>query len=252
MALWTPAALGSDVKLWLKADALALSNGTAVSSWGDSSGSGNTATQGTGADQPIYRTNQINSLPAVDFVSTDFLVCNASSSQRAESVYAVVDLDNATDYRLIVGPSGNGGRQFYARLTDRRLTVAKQAAAELAVHSGAIAIDTPSVVGFTSTAGAFDLSLNGTVETVSDSTAYTGGLTTRIAQPSGAASQSWDGLIAELVVVQPGAAAADQRRLEGYLAWKYGVQASLPGGHPYKSAPPTVPGGITLICQVVG
>jgi hypothetical protein len=33
---------------------------------------------------------------------------------------------------------------------------------------------------------------------------------------------------------------ADRQRLEGYVAWQTGTQASLPGGHPYASAAPTV------------
>jgi len=32
--------------------------------------------------------------------------------------------------------------------------------------------------------------------------------------------------------------------LEGYLAWKYGLEGALPPGHPYKSAAPTVGGGV--------
>lgn len=32
--------------------------------------------------------------------------------------------------------------------------------------------------------------------------------------------------------------ADDQAKMEGYLAWKWGIQANLPAAHPYKSAPP--------------
>ncbi len=32
---------------------------------------------------------------------------------------------------------------------------------------------------------------------------------------------------------------SDRQKVEGYLAWKYGVQANLPGSHPYFSSPPT-------------
>lgn len=31
---------------------------------------------------------------------------------------------------------------------------------------------------------------------------------------------------------------ADTEKIEGYLAWKWGLEGSLPGGHPYKSSPP--------------
>lgn len=32
---------------------------------------------------------------------------------------------------------------------------------------------------------------------------------------------------------------ADRQKVEGYLAWKYGVASNLPAGHPFKSSPPT-------------
>jgi hypothetical protein len=30
----------------------------------------------------------------------------------------------------------------------------------------------------------------------------------------------------------------NRQLMEGYLAWKWGLQANLPSGHPYKSAAP--------------
>lgn len=51
---------------WYKADALAISNGNPVSSWTDSSGLGNHATQ-NGSSRPTFITNAINSLPVVRF-----------------------------------------------------------------------------------------------------------------------------------------------------------------------------------------
>ena len=30
----------------------------------------------------------------------------------------------------------------------------------------------------------------------------------------------------------------NRNKLEGYLAWKWGIQSYLPAGHPYLSAPP--------------
>jgi hypothetical protein len=32
----------------------------------------------------------------------------------------------------------------------------------------------------------------------------------------------------------------ERQRLEGYAAHKWGLAGSLPGGHPYKSAPPHI------------
>jgi hypothetical protein len=35
------------------------------------------------------------------------------------------------------------------------------------------------------------------------------------------------------------ASATDRQKIEGYLAWKWGIQASLPAAHPYRNAAPT-------------
>ena len=63
---FTPAAIAG-LNLWLKADALALSDGTAVASWTDSSGNGNNATQPSAPFRPLFKTNRINALPALNF-----------------------------------------------------------------------------------------------------------------------------------------------------------------------------------------
>jgi hypothetical protein len=49
--------------------------------------------------------------------------------------------------------------------------------------------------------------------------------------------QALNGFIAELVAFT---SPADQTTIEGYLAWKWGLVAKLPAGHPYKNFPPKV------------
>ncbi|NCX56083.1 MAG: hypothetical protein EBW87_02680 [Burkholderiaceae bacterium] len=42
------------------------------------------------------------------------------------------------------------------------------------------------------------------------------------------------------VLVIPGVLSTDSRqKLEGYLAWKWALESSLPSGHPYKNMAPT-------------
>lgn len=42
----------------------------------------------------------------------------------------------------------------------------------------------------------------------------------------------------EIVLSDAPLSSTDAQKLEGYLAWQWGQQGSLPSGHPYKSAPP--------------
>ncbi|MCA1590977.1 MAG: hypothetical protein LC734_11470, partial [Acidobacteria bacterium] len=88
---FSPASI-SGLQLWLKADALAgLADGTAVSSWTDSSGNGRAAAQASGTLQPLYKTAIVNSLPVVRFDgSNDFLRTGNFTVNQPITVFAVV------------------------------------------------------------------------------------------------------------------------------------------------------------------
>ncbi|MDR0966650.1 MAG: phage GP46 family protein [Myxococcales bacterium] len=57
---------------------------------------------------------------------------------------------------------------------------------------------------------------------------------------SGVAYPNPDQDIAELLAFRESLPLADQQRLEGYLAWIWGLQTRLPSEHPYALAPPMV------------
>ena len=46
--------------------------------------------------------------------------------------------------------------------------------------------------------------------------------------------------------------AGDIQKLEGWAAWRFGLTASLPGGHPYKAAAPTCASGTLAFLNVPG
>jgi hypothetical protein len=47
------------------------------------------------------------------------------------------------------------------------------------------------------------------------------------------------GYIGEIVSYECGVSDADQQQVEGYLAWKWGLQSQLPMSHPYMHVPPS-------------
>ena len=51
---------------------------------------------------------------------------------------------------------------------------------------------------------------------------------------------SWTGGIAEIIWTDKSLPDFEREKLEGYLAHKWGLEANLPSGHPYKSSPPTL------------
>jgi hypothetical protein len=48
----------------------------------------------------------------------------------------------------------------------------------------------------------------------------------------------YEGYIAEVVLLSEFAGTSDWQKVEGYLAWKWGLQSDLDAAHPYKSAAP--------------
>lgn len=51
-------------------------------------------------------------------------------------------------------------------------------------------------------------------------------------------NQDWNGYIGEVRYFSASLSTSDVFKEEGYLAWKWGLQANLPSSHPYKNAPP--------------
>ena len=66
-----PAGVGTSATngLWLKVDAgtSTTTDGVGISSWVDQSGNGNTVSQATANQQPLYRTNILNGVAAIQF-----------------------------------------------------------------------------------------------------------------------------------------------------------------------------------------
>ena len=46
---------------------------------------------------------------------------------------------------------------------------------------------------------------------------------------------SWEGYISEILIYSDVLSTTDRQSVEGYLAWKWGINTSLPSSHPYYS-----------------
>jgi hypothetical protein len=52
-------------------------------------------------------------------------------------------------------------------------------------------------------------------------------------------SVAYNAIFCEILVYNSNMSATDRQKVEGYLAWKWGIQGRLPGAHPYSGGPPT-------------
>jgi hypothetical protein len=130
---------------WYKADAITgLTTGASVATWLDSSGSGRSLTQATGANQPTYQTGVVNSLPVVRFDGTnDYLRVTSAFATSARTAFCVAKTDATGNYGIFDGINGNDVMRLSAGST---LYYSMSGGAGSAVSS----LGTPSVTPDTS------------------------------------------------------------------------------------------------------
>ena len=80
---------------------------------------------------------------------------------------------------------------------------------------------------------------------ITGSTAYQGLCYDRTAH------NGWCGDLAEVIIYSTALTVSQRQQVEGYLAWKWGLQATLPGSHPYASTIPNAGFTSTLTSSLI-
>jgi hypothetical protein len=222
----------SGLVFWVKADQITgLNDGDPVATWSDQSGNSHDATQSNASYRPAYKTGILNGLPGVLF--------NGSSTYMITSAFAL----NQPSTVFIVGTHTNSGANGHfvdGEAGNTRALVGVGSAGFWGVAGTILGTSgvpsTPNIVGgiFNSTSSL--LSLNGTAVTGDAGSASASGLTLGMYGTPG--SNYLQGYLFEVLAYNTALSTANRQAIEGYLAWKWGLQGSLPANHPYKSAPP--------------
>ncbi len=240
VVLWTPAEVTTN--LWLDAadtDTITDVAG-AVSQWDDKSGNINHATQGIGVSQPTTGSVSLNGLNSLEFDGTgEFFDFTNNLVGSDLDIYIVnkgigyLFSDKTTSFnRICYSVSG----LFYWNQDNTPEFVAVAPINRVKSASQINRYTIENLVGSTTEVNA-ESELSSVV-----SSSYT--LNTLGRKWSGATGiPHWTGNISEVIICQSVQSAEVKAKIEGYLAWKWGLEASLPIGHPYKSAAPTVESG---------
>ena len=240
-AAWTPANITT--ALWLDAnDASTITlNGSTVSEWRDKSGNARHASQGTAANQPTYTATGLNGKPVLTFDGNDWfnpvtvsipefsVMMVLALTQNTSAVYYPIGF-NIDGGNLGTGMSAGGSFFSQFPVIWNGLTGVQAAQATV--------LNAPMILFGGSSSGGRQISVNGNTPS-SDAVAQSISAIT-IGKRSDAVQFPSVGPIGEVVVTNSLFSAADRQRLEGYLAWKWGLVANLPSGHPYKNSPPIV------------
>jgi len=216
---------------------VAPSDGTVISLWKDKSGNGYDAIGGNSATYSavnkclLFSSNvgYTTSYPANPTTETMFVVFNVNSLGGILIIGSSASGNRATGITNVGSPNStfNGyviikGGQAYG-------------ATSYGLTAGTTTLATTTVNTSSSQTTA---SLNGgTSSSASNISSFTTG-NTYIGKDS-AASQYWfTGKFMEMIIYNSVLSTAQIQNIEGYLAWKWGIQTSLPTNHPYYSVKP--------------
>jgi hypothetical protein len=243
--------------LWLDAsDSSTITIATGVSQWNDKSVHAQHVTQGTGANQPTRQTAVQNGLDIIRFDGTNdaltrttdtgllrnqpsamlISVRKATSVAAARSVFALDGGTSQTRAALYVGLAASkasaGGRRLDADAFQSVASAANVDTANFQIHVGALDYTNSDLYQY----------INGTLDGSSTSFLTAGNTSDTVSANLFVGHYSsanfFQGDIGELIIIHGDTSTTTRQFFEGYLAWKWGLVASLQADHPYKLAPP--------------
>jgi len=220
-------------------------NSTTVSEWRDKSGAGVALTQGTAAAQPTYQAAYVNGKNALAFDGGDVLSAATSVTLGDNTVITVVREDAAAGFSGVFSyypPSGNDNGNANAWLIETRDNTAflrLQSENYTVDYSGAGTLPL-SVITIRRQIAAGDrqtLRTNGVTRgtSASASEGTAAGVLLGGRFQSGAISVQYRSqmTLCEVLSWDRALTLEEYQKIEGYLAWKWGLQAQLPSNHPY-------------------
>jgi hypothetical protein len=223
--------------MWLDgADAATIDlSGSAVTQWADKSGSGNNAT-GTGSLS--YSNNSVLFDGSTGSFTTPY-----TANPAAETVFVVMRITSQSPgiegaQCVISGTLGESQRQL--ALISGNISLASTSITAI-VGSITIPSATNILYDYTLNAQSSFMYYNGVLDVSGVSPAFANGGTTTIGNHGANGSPLYflNGSISELLIFKRVLTTVERQIVEGYLAWKWSIEAQLPAGHPYYSAPPS-------------
>jgi len=243
--LWTPTRIAT-AQWFDAADASTITlNGSTVSQWADKSSNGRHMTQSTASLQPTWAVSSF-SLPSVNFVAHEMISNAISASNSDFAVYSVTKqtktLTNNNDSVFSTRTNVNGSFQVASNLTQLVASGQNLSGGFITNLIDSSIAANYRIVRIESTVTDIKTYLNGSLSATSpagNSFNASPTLGFQLGRNRGGGAYLWADH-AEWVVTLGVPSPATSDRIEGYLAWKWGQQALLPVGHPYKNSPPMV------------
>ena len=218
-------------------------NGASISTWADKSGNAKSATATSG--NATFSAAALNGRGVLAFGGAAYLTSQLTMATTTPLTYFAVARPNVTTNFYAVSAI-NGGP---TNVRPNTLMLYKAYNDYWWFSGGTGAVDGNTVTLLSSTSrydinanywspSYTQMNINGTSYASSSAapTSLANGGTFLVGIASGL-YEYWNGWIAELIIYNSALTTNQRQQIEGYLAWKWGLQANLPPTHPYKAAP---------------
>jgi hypothetical protein len=221
----------SGCQLWLDGadrNSVVLS-GSNVTQWRDKSGQGRNAIVSSNAFA-TYSGNPLGLRFSNSFYTTTY-----TADPTNETSFTVFNYIDGHPNIIIVGAS-SGGREIAIFNTVNDIGIIKALIAwgpTTPITSNAIQMATAVLTSGVSSS----ISANGGAPTVGSAITFNSGGNTVLGRENAANPLPFGGFLYETIFYNFVLSTSQRQQVEGYLAWKWGLQSSLPATHPYKNSP---------------
>jgi hypothetical protein len=248
---FTPTSIAG-IQMWMDAadsssSSMTLS-GSTVTQWRDKSGVGNNTTARSGTSTLV--SSAINGRSAISmaggYFTGPFATANTGTQLHA---FAVISIDSSSGVWPRPLSLGRPGVDDYGSSTTTFAIIRYSGSQAVAIgrngqylNVGFPSYSSPFLVQSSHNGATEFMSVNGNLTVNSLNTGQTGNFNIT-SYGLGVNTNTgdyfvWNGYYAEVIYYNVQLSLANRQILEGYLAWKWGLQTSLPAGHPYYSAAP--------------
>jgi hypothetical protein len=221
---WSPTNL-TGLQLWLDSSLnsnFIFSSGNIITTWLDGSGYGNNATS---SGSVTLSANQVTFNN-----SSSYLTTNYTAAPAIETIFIVVNFNSVSGTQDLISGSGTGvGLREYG-LNNNNISSSNNSNFNI-TNGGSPVVNTTYIYGYSNNSSTMNFYTNGSlINSNTGSYLLTGTGTTNIGY--------LNGYISEIIIYNSTLPTFQRQVVEGYLAWKWGLNNNLPVTHPFYDTPP--------------
>lgn len=210
--------------------------------WSDKSGLNNHFNATTNA--PNTQTTTINNKNVLSFIGNKYMTNTTISMGTNYSIFSVGYTPTKGYGRLLHGKPGGDGYLYFGSgvgVTDFATFFGNNGWNDGNTNTPAKSIASPCIMSVTNNGannGAIPY-INGTAQNSKNGT--NGSFTGLVIGCQPPITHFWNGYVGEIIIFNSVLSTQDRQKIEGYLAWKWGLHTSLPLDHPYYNEVPVAP-----------